>query len=92
VSGRHHPNGWLGASEGCIPNILIFLTDRAPSGGTIGSTVNHVGVWVPKTRVMLDHIGFEVENLEAFCKRLEAKGIALTRPITRLDDVKISLA
>jgi catechol 2,3-dioxygenase-like lactoylglutathione lyase family enzyme len=29
---------------------------------------------------MLDHIGFEVENLEAFCKALEAKGIAFDRP------------
>jgi len=29
---------------------------------------------------MLDHIGFEVANLEAFCKQLEAKGIKLDRP------------
>ncbi len=29
---------------------------------------------------MLDHIGFEVENLEAFCKELEAAGIKLDRP------------
>jgi catechol 2,3-dioxygenase-like lactoylglutathione lyase family enzyme len=29
---------------------------------------------------MLDHIGFEVANLEAFCKQLEAKGIAFDRP------------
>jgi catechol 2,3-dioxygenase-like lactoylglutathione lyase family enzyme len=29
---------------------------------------------------MLDHIGFEVANLEAFCKALEAKGIKFDRP------------
>jgi catechol 2,3-dioxygenase-like lactoylglutathione lyase family enzyme len=29
---------------------------------------------------MLDHIGFEVTNLEAFCKTLEAKGIEFDRP------------
>ena len=29
---------------------------------------------------MLDHIGFEVENLEAFCKQLEAAGVKLDRP------------
>jgi catechol 2,3-dioxygenase-like lactoylglutathione lyase family enzyme len=29
---------------------------------------------------MLDHIGFEVTNLEAFCKALEAKGITFDRP------------
>jgi catechol 2,3-dioxygenase-like lactoylglutathione lyase family enzyme len=39
-----------------FPHALVFLTDRAPSGGTIGSTVNHVGFWVPNTRAMLDRI------------------------------------
>ncbi len=27
-----------------------------------------------------DHVGYEVKNLEAFCKALEAKGITLTQP------------
>jgi catechol 2,3-dioxygenase-like lactoylglutathione lyase family enzyme len=31
----------------------------------------------------LDHIGFDVENLEAFCKKLEAVGIQLDRPYAR---------
>lgn len=29
---------------------------------------------------MLDHIGFEITNLEAFCKRLEANGVTLGAP------------
>jgi catechol 2,3-dioxygenase-like lactoylglutathione lyase family enzyme len=29
---------------------------------------------------MLDHVGFEVRNLEAFCKRLEANGVKFDRP------------
>jgi len=29
---------------------------------------------------MLDHIGFEVRNLEAFCKRLEASGVKFVQP------------
>ena len=33
---------------------------------------------------MLDHIGFEVENLEAFCKELEAAGIKFDRPYGKL--------
>ena len=37
-----------------FPNALVFLTERAPSGGTIGSTVNHVGFWVPDARAKLD--------------------------------------
>jgi catechol 2,3-dioxygenase-like lactoylglutathione lyase family enzyme len=31
----------------------------------------------------VDHVGFEVKNLEEFCKRLEAKGIELTVPYRR---------
>jgi catechol 2,3-dioxygenase-like lactoylglutathione lyase family enzyme len=33
---------------------------------------------------MLDHIGFEVENLEAFCKTLEAQGVKFDRPYSTL--------
>ena len=33
---------------------------------------------------MLDHIGFEVENLEAFCAALDAKGISFDRPYRQL--------
>lgn len=193
-----------------FPNALVFLTERKPSGGTIGSTVNHIGFWVPNTRAMvdrirsagfrvitahelpnasvqdgmvcsdsqntciayvlgpddvkveivenrsqtipiqnhhihfhtpridelrawyvetfgavagmngnfkvvdlpgvnirfsessgtivgtqgrsLDHVGFEVDNLEAFCKRLEAKGVKFDRPYSRRDDLKVALA
>jgi catechol 2,3-dioxygenase-like lactoylglutathione lyase family enzyme len=31
----------------------------------------------------LDHIGFEVKNLEAFCRKLEAAGIIFDRPFQR---------
>jgi catechol 2,3-dioxygenase-like lactoylglutathione lyase family enzyme len=34
---------------------------------------------------MLDHIGFEVANLEAFCKQLEAAGIRFDRPYQKLE-------
>jgi catechol 2,3-dioxygenase-like lactoylglutathione lyase family enzyme len=33
---------------------------------------------------VLDHVGFEVENLETFCKRLEAAGIEIDRPYEQL--------
>jgi len=32
----------------------------------------------------LDHIGFEIKNLEAFCKKLEASSVKLDRPYTKL--------
>lgn len=31
----------------------------------------------------LDHIGFEVENLEAFCKQLEASGVKFDKPYSK---------
>jgi hypothetical protein len=31
----------------------------------------------------LDHVGFEIKNLEAFLKKLEASGIKLDRPYQR---------
>ena len=35
---------------------------------------------VPTKGRVYDHVGFEVKNLEAFCRTLEAKGIALAVP------------
>ena len=193
-----------------FPHALLFLTDREPTGGTVGSALNHFGMWVPNTRAMVDkvraagyeviterelpnadvqdgvvcsdsqntciayvlapdnikvefvenrgqtepiknhhlhfhtddidamrdwyvktfgavagmngqfkvvdlpgvnirfsqadgqvapirgrsydHIGLEVEGLEAFCKQLEAQGITLDRPYTRLDELDIAIA
>jgi catechol 2,3-dioxygenase-like lactoylglutathione lyase family enzyme len=40
---------------------------------------------------VLDHIGFDVKNLEEFCKKLEAAGIKLDRPLeTRPDGSKLT--
>jgi len=38
---------------------------------------------VPTAGRVVDHVGFEVKNLEEFCKKLEAKGIKLTRPYSK---------
>jgi len=40
----------------------------------------------------LDHIGFEVKNLEAFCKKLEADGIKLTVPYRQVPALGIAIA
>ena len=48
-----------------------------------GININISGVdraQAPTRGRMLDHIGFEVQNLEAFCRELEAHGIKLDRP------------
>ena len=38
---------------------------------------------VPTAGRVVDHVGFEVKNLDAFCKALEAKGLRLARPYTK---------
>ena len=35
----------------------------------------------------VDHFGFEVKNLEDFCKKLEAKGITLTQPYRKAPEL-----
>ena len=40
----------------------------------------------------LDHIGFEVKDLERFCKQLEASGIKLDRPYTKVPALGIAIA
>lgn len=40
----------------------------------------------------LDHIGFEIKNLEAFTKKLEAEGITLTVPYRQVPALGIAIA
>jgi len=62
-----------------IPGVqLRFAKADAPAAGTKG----HV----------LDHIGFDVKNLEAFTKKLEASGIKLDRPYTKNPQTGAALA
>lgn len=62
-----------------LPGLLMYFTqaDAAPVG-TKGRG--------------LDHIGFEVKNLEEFCKKLEAAGQRFDRPYGRLPNSTIAVA
>lgn len=40
----------------------------------------------------IDHIGFEVKNLEAFCKQLEARGIKVDRPYAYVPQIGFAIA
>ena len=40
----------------------------------------------------LDHIGFEIDDLESFCKKLEAMGLKLERPYTKVPTLNIAIA
>jgi catechol 2,3-dioxygenase-like lactoylglutathione lyase family enzyme len=47
---------------------------------------------VPTTGRVVDHVGFEVKNLEAFCHALEAKGIKVLRPYKKSDAAMNNIA
>lgn len=47
---------------------------------------------VPTAGRVVDHVGFEVKDLKAFCKELDAKGIKLTRPYRKKDPAMNNIA
>jgi catechol 2,3-dioxygenase-like lactoylglutathione lyase family enzyme len=47
---------------------------------------------VPTKGRSLDHIGFEIKDLEAFCKKAEANGVKFDMPFTKRPDLGIALA
>ena len=61
-----------------------------PGGGLNFSP--STGAVTPTRGRALDHIGFEVKNLEAFVKRLEAEGIKIDVPFRQVPALNITLA
>jgi catechol 2,3-dioxygenase-like lactoylglutathione lyase family enzyme len=47
---------------------------------------------IPTKGRSLDHIGFEVQDLKAFCKKLEDAGIKLDRPVTSAPNLGLTIA
>ncbi|MDA0207046.1 MAG: VOC family protein [Acidobacteria bacterium] len=47
---------------------------------------------LPTKGRLIDHIGFEVNNLEAFCKQLEAKGVVFDQPYRKIERLNLGLA
>jgi catechol 2,3-dioxygenase-like lactoylglutathione lyase family enzyme len=62
-----------------LPGVnLTFAKSSTPTVGTKGR--------------VLDHIGFEIKNLEAFCKNAEADGLKFDTPYTKRPELGISMA
>jgi catechol 2,3-dioxygenase-like lactoylglutathione lyase family enzyme len=59
-------------------NLTFGVTRNPPTLGTKGRSI--------------DHIGFEVKNLEAFCKNLEANGVKLDVPYRKVPSAGIAIA
>src|SRR5215470_12489874 len=62
-----------------LPGVFLnFTPSPTPTVGTTGRSI--------------DHIGFEIKNLEAFTKKLEAQGVKLDRPYTKVPQLGIAIA
>lgn len=76
-------------------------------GGKAGKRKDYEEVWLPGVRLSLasidekpagtkgrgvDHIGFEIDGLEAFCKRAEARGVKFDVPYRHVAAIKTSVA
>lgn len=59
-------------------NLTFGISRNPPTTGTKGRTI--------------DHVGFEVKNLEEFCKKLEAGGVKLDVPYKKVPAAGIAIA
>lgn len=93
----HHVHYWL--PETAIPDIQawyakIFGAKPSTRGRNQSADVPGANLTFSKTDQptvptkgrILDHIGFDVTDLQAFIKKLEASGIKLDRPYTKQDN------
>ena len=100
---HHHIH--FNVPEAAIPEIQAWyakyfgakpgMRGQNKAGDVPGANLTFSAATMPavttKGRV-LDHIGFDISNLEAFCKKLEAAGIKLDRPFTRNAQTGAALA
>jgi len=80
----------FGASTLASANPAAFISASLP-GLTMNFSPSPTPVAGTQGRA-IDHIGFEVKNLEAFTKKLEAQGIKLAAPYRQVPALGISIA
>jgi len=74
----------------CLSNPRMIEADDLPGVNLSFSGAN--APTLPTKGRSLDHIGFEVTNLEAFVSSLEAKGISIEAPIRQVPNTKVKIA
>jgi predicted enzyme related to lactoylglutathione lyase len=80
----------FGAAAGTSANPAAFISATLPG---LGMNFSPPQAQVAGTQGRaLDHIGFEVKNLEAFTKKLEAQGIKLASPYRQVPALGIAIA
>ena len=80
----------FGAAKNPANPNQAFVTDQLP-GVTLSFSPSTTPTVATQGRA-LDHIGFEVRNLEAFTTKLEADGIPLTVSYRKVDALGIAIA
>ncbi len=84
-----------------FPNVLLFMREQKPTGGTRGTSVNHIGFSVPDLRPVVDKIkahGYQmITRTEVAPTQDVTDDIAVLNPNTSIafalgpDDVKVEL-
>jgi catechol 2,3-dioxygenase-like lactoylglutathione lyase family enzyme len=82
---------WYAKVFGAKPGMRGQFQAADVPGANLSFSKSDAPTVTTKGRV-LDHIGFDVKNLEAFCKQLEAAGIKLDRPYTKNPQTGSALA
>ena len=85
----------FGANPGRRPCIACVSKPRMIEAGDLPGVNLSFGGGnnpLPTKGRSLDHIGFEVDNLEAFVSSLEAKGIRIEAPIRQIPNTKLKVA
>jgi catechol 2,3-dioxygenase-like lactoylglutathione lyase family enzyme len=81
---------WYALHFGAIPGKRAQWDAGDIPGANL--TFAHADNTVPTQGRALDHIGFEIRNLEAFCRKLTDAGIKLDTPYRQMPQLKIALA
>jgi hypothetical protein len=97
----HHLHYFLAepmpVKEWYVKNMLAAPTMRGPYESVDVPGMNFTfapnqSKTVPTKGRLLDHIGLEVKNLEAYCKRLEAAGVKFDAPYRQVPNLGIAVA
>ena len=75
--------GWYATMFGGVPGMRWRYDAVDVPGINFNFSYNPDAGGAPTRGRMLDHIGFEVENLEQFCRDLEAGGVTFDAPYRR---------
>ena len=92
------PESAIGQSQawyGKIFGAKASLRNNAPVADIPGAQLRFNkadAAQVPTKGRILDHIGFDVTDLQGFIKKLEANGIKLDRPYTKNEQTGVALA